>query len=128
MAAGVKGAEVVLRPFIALGGRATIPFYSFRLVLRYTHGAPQPYVLGVGIALIGDLAIPLHRLGVVLRHAMAVCVHIPDSQWDNWLILALRGAVFLKTECKSIDRLDCASLPRRRAPADNAPSDRRPGR
>ena len=31
-------------------------------------------------------------------------------------------------ECKSIDRLDCASLPRRRAPADNAPSDRRPGR
>jgi hypothetical protein len=34
--------------------------------------------LGAGVALVGSLSIPLHCLGIILRHALARSVSVPE--------------------------------------------------
>src|SRR2546427_748291 len=46
-------------------------------------------VLGHGIALLGSLAIPLHGLGIVTRHAPAIRIHQPQLGL-GWRIALLR--------------------------------------
>ena len=41
--------------------------------------------LGLRIALLGDQPVPLRRLGVVLRDALAICVHLGEVELGSTL-------------------------------------------
>ncbi len=64
----------------------------------FVHGAE--IVLGGGVALLGDLLEPIHRLRVVPRHAVALDIHYGEAALSNGITLLCKRAQFF--ECRRV--------------------------
>ena len=69
-------------------GSATVPCRYLHIALWYAPACfvhPRKSKLGRRIASVGGEAIPLYRLDIILRHALALGIHDPDNALSETL-------------------------------------------